>query len=187
MDGHQKQREQSAIMMENALFTLLEEKEFAAISVSEIASRADLARRTFYRLYQKKEDILHQYFVRLCWEYREACPVLENYDFSAIAGEYFGFWYRHRKRLLLLYKRGLANILFREISGASREVIQGRMGERAANGMELFADYSAGGFLMLLHRWLENGMSGTPQAYAQKVCASLRICIRPVAAEKNKM
>ncbi len=173
--------------MENALFTLLEEKEFAAISVSEIASRADLARRTFYRLYQKKEDILHQYFVRLCWEYREACPVLENYDFSAIAGEYFGFWYRHRKRLLLLYKRGLANILFREISGASREVIQGRMGERAANGMELFADYSAGGFLMLLHRWLENGMSGTPQAYAQKVCASLRICIRPVAAEKNKM
>ena len=55
MDGHQKQREQSAIMMENALFTLLEEKEFAAISVSEIASRADWPEERFIDCIKKRK------------------------------------------------------------------------------------------------------------------------------------
>ena len=51
MNGHEKQKEQSRQMIENALFELLEEKEYSAISVSEIVKRADVARRTFYRLY----------------------------------------------------------------------------------------------------------------------------------------
>ena len=56
MDGHKKQREQSARMIETALFELMEEKAFNEITVSEIVKRADVARRTFYRLYNRKES-----------------------------------------------------------------------------------------------------------------------------------
>jgi AcrR family transcriptional regulator len=41
-----------------ALGTLLTEKEFAAVQVSEIAERADVNRATFYRHYEDKHDLL---------------------------------------------------------------------------------------------------------------------------------
>ena len=96
MDGHQRQREQSGRMIETALLELMREKEFAQITVSEIAKKADVGRRTFYRLYTGKEDVLHCYFDKLCQNYRDICPVLNKYDIDQIAGEYFGFWYQHR-------------------------------------------------------------------------------------------
>lgn len=72
MNGHQRQREQSGRMIEEALFSLLEKKGFEAITVSELVKRADVARRTFYRLYDRKEDVLHCYFQRLCEDYKQA-------------------------------------------------------------------------------------------------------------------
>lgn len=184
MNGHQKQREQSRSVIENALFALLKEKEWETISVAEIVKKADRGRRTFYRLYQGKEDILHQYFMRLRQEYKGNCGVLKNYDFDTIAVEYFQFWHSHKELLLLLYRRGMEDLLFYEIGWASREVVESRIldtGQKKSGKAVHFADYSAGGFWMLLYRWLEEGMNGTPEAYACEVCSDLRKFIQPAA------
>ena len=58
MNGHQKQREQSGRMIEEALFSLMEKKPYAQITVSGITRRADISRRTFYRLYSGKDEVL---------------------------------------------------------------------------------------------------------------------------------
>lgn len=84
MDGHKKQREQSARMIETALFELMEEKAFNEITVSEIVKRADVARRTFYRLYNRKEDVLHRYFGKLSRDYGNTYPALDKYDLKQI-------------------------------------------------------------------------------------------------------
>lgn len=186
MNGHQRQREQSARMIETALFALLEEKEWKAISVSEIVTTADVARRTFYRLYRGKEEVLHQYFVRLCREYTGSCRTLKQYDFGQIASDYFRFWHGHKEELLLLYQRGMKDMLFYEIGCAAREVVESRVeetGRKNHGAIACFSDYSSGGFLMLLYRWLEEGMEGTPEDYAAKVCAALMKFIRPVSEE----
>ena len=81
MDGHKRQREQSAKMIEDALFELMKEKDFARITISEIAKRADVGRRTFYRLYTGKEEVLHAWFDKLCREYKDSYPPLARYDF----------------------------------------------------------------------------------------------------------
>ena len=70
MNGHQKQKEQSRRMIEEALFLIMEEKPYAQITVSEIAKTADVSRRTFYRMYHEKDEVLHCYFESLCREYR---------------------------------------------------------------------------------------------------------------------
>ena len=41
----------------NALFALMEEKSLADIHISEIVSRAGVARSSFYRNYSSKEDV----------------------------------------------------------------------------------------------------------------------------------
>lgn len=45
-----------------ALFELLAEKEFSKISVTELARRADVDRKTFYLHYQTVEDILVEFY-----------------------------------------------------------------------------------------------------------------------------
>lgn len=176
MDGHQKQREQSARMIEEALFALMEEKSYARITVSEIVKRADVARRTFYRLYREKDDVLHCYFGRLCRAYCQQAPVLQNYNIRQIAEEYFAFWYQHRKILQLLQKCGLDRMLYYEISRVSSDVVKSRIGGKECKdvtGIEYFAAYSTGGFILLLQRWIMTGMRETPKQYAEAVSEAL--------------
>lgn len=112
MNGHQKQKEQSGRMIEDALFLIMKEKPYAEISVSEITRKADLSRRTFYRLYKEKDEVLQRYFDRLCQEYCGQAPLLEKYDISQIAGEYFNFWYQYRETLLLMHRCGMDEMLY---------------------------------------------------------------------------
>lgn len=176
MDGHQKQKEQSRQMIENALFTLMKEKRYTQISVLEISARADVARRTFYRLYDCKEDVLIFYLDRLCQEYRKGSTVLQEYDIRQIAEDYFTFWYRYKEFLLLLHYHKLDYLLYNRVSQVSIDVVRERIGDselKEGLDLEYFVDYSAGGFLSLLHRWIRGGMEEPPKQYAEIVSRSI--------------
>lgn len=184
MDGHQKQREQSYRMIEEGLFQLMEEKPYARITVSEITKKADVSRRTFYRLYREKDEVLHRYLGNLCREYRTKLPALEKYDICQIAREYFSFWYQYRDFLLLIHRCGLDEMLYYEVSRASREVVGARIGNQGyknSSEMVYFADYSTGGFTLLLQRWVVKGMKEKPEQYARIVSESLLKYIYPVS------
>lgn len=201
MNGHQKQRQASKQMIETALFALMREKDFSQITVCQIVERADVARRTFYRLYRSKEDVMHQYFAGLCDAYQDSCQELAFYDLRRIAEDYFGFWHQHKEQLLLLSRCGMDRMLYYEMSRASMQIVRMRMGDEALKGrpdlagslnlaersdlarssdlakqvdlkelpgLAYFADYSVGGFVNLLHRWVQSGMQETPGEYAQK-------------------
>ena len=112
MNGHERQKEQSRQMIENAFFELLREKEFSQITVSEIVKRADVARRTFYRLYEKKESVIAVYFQNLCEEYKNGHAQIESYDLKQVAKDYFEFWYTQRDKLLAFYRAGLQDLLY---------------------------------------------------------------------------
>ena len=63
-------------------------------------------------------------------------------------------------------------MLYYEMSRVSAKVVRGRMGNRTLsehNGLQYFADYSAGGFINLLYGWIRSGMQEEPEAYAEKV------------------
>lgn len=185
MNGHQKQKKQSCRMIEDALFLIMEEKPYTRITVSEITERADVSRRTFYRLYHEKDEVLHCYFSRLCQEYCDMAPALERYDISRIALEYFTFWHHYRDTLLMMHRCGLDIMLYYELSRASRKVIKARIGGgkwKNNQEMEYFADYSTGGFSLLLQRWIAEGMEEEPEQYAQAVSRALLTCIQPVTS-----
>lgn len=177
MDGHKKQKEQSRRMIETALFSLMEEKEYARITISEIAERADVARRTFYRLYDSREAVLDRYFQRLCRRYCEQHLPLENYHLERIAEEYFSFWYTYRKILLLFHKCGLDFLIYSHITQAAEMVVSARAGEKAALARtgetgkigRYFPAYSAGGFANLLLLWINDGMREKPDEFARNV------------------
>ena len=59
---------------------------------------------------------------------------------------------------------------------ASTEVIRSRIQDEQLRKMpevEYFATYSVGGFTNLLIRWIEKGMEGTHQEYAEVVSSAI--------------
>lgn len=176
MDGHQKQKEQSRQMIEEALFTLMKEKDYVQITVLEIVDRADVARRTFYRLYAHKEDVINYYLDRLCQEYQVKYTAMKSYDIRQIAAEYFSFWNQYREFLLLLHAHRLEYLLFDRVSHVAIDVVKNRIYGRELKedrDVDYFVDYSSGGFLSLLYRWIRNGMKESPERYAETVSRAI--------------
>lgn len=52
--------------LEISLLQLLEKKELAKITISELVNRAGVSRASFYRNYNSKEEILESFSARLC-------------------------------------------------------------------------------------------------------------------------
>lgn len=75
MTHQEKQKEQSKKWIASAFFTLLKNKDYTAVTVSEIAKKADLSRRTFYRLFDCKQDIIEYMFEEIFPDY--ICAVKE--------------------------------------------------------------------------------------------------------------
>lgn len=72
MTHQEKQKEQSKEWIADAFFTLLKKKDYNTVTISEIAKKADLSRRTFYRAFDCKQDIITYMFEKIFSEYISA-------------------------------------------------------------------------------------------------------------------
>lgn len=57
---HDKRMRRTKKIFHQAMLTLLQEKDFASISISEIVRKAEVNRGTFYFHYEQKEDLLEE-------------------------------------------------------------------------------------------------------------------------------
>ena len=84
-------------IFEQALLQMLLENYYDEVTVSELCRRANLSRKTFYRLFEKKQDVLYSLIDRTLMECDYYIP-----DESVDPGElhrFFAYW-RHQKDLL---------------------------------------------------------------------------------------
>ena len=74
---------QSRQWIMDSLINLMEKKEWSDISISEIATNAGVVRRTFYRHFDSKEDVLQAYLDGLVNIFVEA--LLKEPDLDTVA------------------------------------------------------------------------------------------------------
>lgn len=108
--------EQSRKWLTEALLTLMKEKDYSEITVTGIAERALLSRRTFYRAFSAKEDVLKEYFHNMCKEYVGSFERGRDYSIGEIAEIFFGFWEERIDFLILLQKNHLFYYLLEEFN-----------------------------------------------------------------------
>lgn len=157
----------------SALLALMEEKEFKDISIKEIAEKADLSRRTFYRVFETKEDPLIWHLNTLYEEFLTLLRQQECHQFHDVLALYLSFWYQHAHLFALLKRSELLPFILNQYLRVFPEVFQIVKGDyplsQNADALAYAMAFSAGGLLSVLVKWADDGMTKTPNEILEMV------------------
>jgi len=118
MNLHEDEHQEIINSIEEALATLISKKNFSEITVSELVKKAGIARSTFYRNYDNKEDIIRFSIQRTLREFDEQFSpktVDERYEAKYIL-EVWEYIIKYNNQIRLINKAGLANIYLDEFN-----------------------------------------------------------------------
>ncbi|MCR5459685.1 MAG: TetR/AcrR family transcriptional regulator [Acetatifactor sp.] len=135
-----------------ALLDLLKEKSLTDISVSELTSRAEIGRVSFYRNYQNKEDILKEESDRLIKEWGRLYESNPESSPESLFPSLFDFYRDHKEFYTILYDAGLSSIMMETIIGTIQ--ILPEMPNLEAY-MKSFWAYGIYGWML---EWIKRGM-----------------------------
>lgn len=159
---------QSKQWLLSALLELMEEKDFHSISITELAAQAGLDRKTFYRNFHSKEDVLFLKLDELCRLYikkLQSLPQLSSYE---LAKAYFEICISQKPFFSLLNRHNLlflALIKFDEYLPILNDRFLATPAYRNKSKYELA--YQAGGFWNITIRWLNDGGQETAEDMAK--------------------
>lgn len=154
---------QSKQKMVQALLTLMNQYDYREITVTQIAQEAQLSRKTFYRLFSEKDEILALFFEGLFQECFTQIKVLEIQRYWDVVQLFFDFWEERKGLLSLLQKNNLLQRVFEQSYQYSIQVFEFVRSKETADSRSLplpyMLAYSVGGMHSMLLKWVEKGMS----------------------------
>ncbi len=162
----------------NALLHLMADKPFDQVSVSELSELAQYDRRTYYRYFQSKTDVLYLYCASLLKEMAEDMRRETLTPYSGFLS-YFTFWNRHRDFLSLLDRQGLLyflaekqdQLLYQNVGTVVHEDLPEKLTQ--VSEFSQYAYYfTLGGLWQALVLWIRSGMKQTPEQLTKHILDS---------------
>lgn len=151
---------QSKRMLINGLLQLMTTNDFSMITVTQICQEADLSRRTFYRLYESKEELLSDYLASLSENFKNIVSESIPKNYLEVAKVYFSFWKQHEDFLSLLKRNNMIGVIYSTSSEMAPIVFQMVKPniKMEADLLSFALSYSLGGLNGMLIQWVEGGM-----------------------------
>ena len=155
--------EQSKKKIANALLVVLQQYDYKEITITQLTQEAKLSRKTFYRLFTYKEDVLSYLFENLYIECFEQIKSQHTQCYWDIVQCYFDFW-EERKALLHIFRQStLLPVLFDgayKYSFSIFEYVRSKdVVEQLSEQLPYLLEYSIGGMHSMLLKWVENDMT----------------------------
>lgn len=154
--------EQSKEKLSKALLTIMKQYDFKDITVTQISQEAQLSRKTFYRLFTSKEDVLTFFFESLYQECLTQIKLRHVRHYWDVIQCYFDFCEERKPLLLLLKQHNLLAFLFEGSYRYSFQVFEYIRSKEAAERFSLplpyMLAYSVGGIFSMLLKWVESDM-----------------------------
>ena len=116
----------------DAFRKLLQERPVEEISISELCSEAGVGRASFYRNFNRKEDVLKGYINRLLEQWKRECEEKENCPLSEMMGLLFAHFERYREFYSLVNERNLIYLLKEGIIDMGTLIIDAKSGTSGA-------------------------------------------------------
>lgn len=160
---YKKQTSRIALQSQNwiadSLIRLLETYSFQEITVTQICQEAQLVRKTFYRNFETKEDVLHYILDHLFESFQNKFDINAMEPFE-IFTHYYEYWSEKKQLLTYLHRDDLFYLLTKKyIEYADSVRLHLLFSKGAINrqtGLEPFViHFIAGGMVAILEHWLE--------------------------------
>ncbi|MGG5315265.1 TetR/AcrR family transcriptional regulator [Enterococcus sp. AZ072] len=162
-------------MITQALIDLMGEKAYTKITITEIVTTAQIARKTFYRNFTSKDEVLAEYIEVLFKQYQNQLSHSSVFTIHEAVLTYFTFWQNHRVFIQLLIQNNLAHLVL-EAYEKYLPIID-KIHQHSDLAQSDYYDYSiafsAGGFWWLLCTWIRKGAVESPKEMADYY---VRVC-----------
>lgn len=168
---------QSKKMLTDALIKLMATDDYSKITITQICQEANLSRRTFYRLYKTKDDILNEHMALLATSFIEKIKKSKPTHYPEVAAVYFSFWQKHMDLLKLLKRNMLLDTLYNIANKVAPSIFQIVKPTIKSNEkiLEFALSYSIGGLNGMLIRWVEDDMKLSPEELTNILKQTLKI------------
>lgn len=168
MENLSKRNRQSIELICNAMFKLLQKQNFNNISITELCEEAQLARKTFYRNFESKEDVIKKSIDYMFKELGKRIDFDKSIDSGKITLEYFNFWYENREFLKIIFKNDLFNILNSQYDLYIKLFRRLMCGEEEMNSeLEYTIIFVSGGYWNVLQHWVRKDFQDDPRELAK--------------------
>jgi len=154
--------EQSREKLVKALLAVMEQYDFREITITQLSQEAGLSRKTFYRLFKSKEELIDFFFGNL---YKECLTQMKSRrlrHYWDVVQCYFDFCEERKELLSLLRRNNLLALLFEGSYKYSFKVFEYVHSKETADIYSPFLPYllaySVGGMYSMLLKWVENDM-----------------------------
>ena len=162
-------------MLTEALLLLMQKKPYEEISIKDIANKADLNRRTFYRNFESKDDIIFSYGNKIVSQLGVMIQTKGDFSFPAICESYFDFWLSNLEFLKLLKKNNMLYYLFEQFDYFHDKLHLFLPASHAHSEDSHFSSaFALGGFWSILVEWLNDGAVQTPKYMANLICHTIK-------------
>lgn len=150
-----------------ALIKLMKIYDYREITVTQLSQEAELSRKTYYRLFCDKDEVLLELFFGLYSECAKELNARDVGQYWDLMQTYFDFWEKRRELLVILEKNGLLPRLFdyvykeayRNAGNIFPAVVKAGESKNNTEILPYLLSYSIGGMNGLLIKWVESGMS----------------------------
>ena len=149
----------------DALITLMYDHPYNEITVKQILLESGLARKTFYRNFDSKDDVLKSLIRKILDEYFD----MINNGKGDVLTTIFGFADRNRELLLLLDRNDMLHIVLLYLNEFSASVIKNQNKElnpfyRLFEGLDpsYLVALNNGAIWNVISFWVHNGMKDSP-------------------------
>lgn len=161
--------------IEDAFFALLREKNFSEITVTDLVKKSGVARTSYYRNFNSKEDIIKGYIQRL----RNEIDIALKYSSETFGDKlnhptltiHVSYYLKEKHNLLLLYKNGFGTLMLDE----TNRYIEEALGDMPFNSIERYSLYfTSGAIFNAMMQWLKTGAKETPSEMAEIIMELLK-------------
>lgn len=161
----------------DALISLMEEKDFSDISITEIVEKADVSRQSFYRHFSTKEEIFDNYFYEsIIRKFKDTYVAKPDDTVYTILKFYFNFWYENIEVMNLVIKSNYPMQMFEEYDHLLRvhfadslAVLEQQINTEKEDEKEILKSFIIGGLYNAKHYWTKTGYKKTPHEMAKIV------------------
>lgn len=159
--------EQSKEKFSKALLIVMEQYDFREITITQLSQEAGLSRKTFYRLFKGKEELMDFFFENLYKECLIQIKSRQLQHYWDVVQCYFDFCEERKELLSLLKRNNLLVPLFEGSYKYSFKVFEYVRSKETADIYSSFLPYllaySIGGMYSMLLKWVESDM-GIPSS-----------------------